>query len=103
MRKGDILKNNYAGVNNPLRYVVFLRCGSCKQGRYSHKCYDCLTYRGEIAQFFRDDKQFEVVGHMNELDDLIHALASLKEMASNENCPNCGNPMDGGDSHEKEI
>lgn len=76
--RGDIVKNNYAGESNPLRYLVYLRKGTIRQGRYSHKSFDCLGYDGKIVQFFRDDAQLEKVGHMDEFDAFLSALKSLK-------------------------
>ncbi len=78
--RGDIVKNNYAGEGNPYRYLVYLRKGTIRQGRYTSKSYDCLGYDGKIAQFFRDDVQFEKVGHMEELDAFLNALRGLKSM-----------------------
>lgn len=80
--KGDIVINNYAGEKNPFRYLVYLRKGTIRQGRYSHKTYECIGYDGKIAKFFRDDSQFEKVGHMDEFDAFLYALNALKDMES---------------------
>lgn len=82
-KKGDILKNNYAGEENPVRYVMFLKCGTIRQGRYTSKSYDCIGYDGSKVQFFRDDHQLEVVGHMDEYDAFLVALKKLKGWKEN--------------------
>ncbi len=79
-RKGDIIINIYAGAGNPNRYLMYVGKGAIRQGRYIHKSYDCITYDGKKAQFFRDDAQFEVVGHMDEFDSFMAALKRLKGM-----------------------
>lgn len=86
-KKGDILKNKFAGENNPYRYVMFLKCGTIRQGKFSNKSYDCMGYDGKKAQFFRDDNQFECVGHLKEFDIFLAELKKLK-----------GLKMDGGKS-----
>ena len=79
-RKGDIVRNMHAGAGNPNRHLMYVGKGIIRQGRYTHKSYDCIAYDGEKVQFFRDDAQFEVVGHMDEFDSFIAALKKLKSM-----------------------
>ncbi len=82
-RKGDIVRNLYAGEGNPCRYLMYFGKGTVRQGRYTHKTYDCIDYSGEKAHFIRDDAHFEVVGHMEEFDSFIAALKNLKTMGQN--------------------
>lgn len=77
-RKGDIVRNVYASEKNPNRYLMYVRKGEIRQGRYVHKTYVCINYNGEKIHFFRDDAQFEVVGHMHEFDAFMSALKRLK-------------------------
>ena len=84
-KKGDIVKNNYAGESNPFKYLMFLKCGTITHGRYRHKAYDCISYSGEKVQFFRDGNQLEIVGHMAEFDAFLVALKKLKGWAEDGN------------------
>lgn len=79
-RKGDIVKNLFAGKNNPTRFLLYMGEGTCKQGRYSHKVYNCIGYNGEKVQLFRDPPDGLVkVGHMYEYDTFMAALKSLAD------------------------
>ena len=80
-RKGDIVRNNYAGKGNPNRYLLFLGQGTIKQGNRKWKSYDCIGFNGKRVQFFHDeDNKLEKVGHMEEFDAFIKALQSLKDI-----------------------
>lgn len=85
-RKGDIVRNIYAGDGNPCKYLLFLGKCTIKQGRYSSPGYECVSYDGRKIQLFRDggsvcaDCTLEKVGHMNEFDEFIEALKRLKSM-----------------------
>ena len=79
-RKGDIVRNVFAGENNPTAHLLYLGKGTCRQGRYSHKVYDCIGYDGTKVQVFREDDPLVVVGHMREFDDFIVALRKLADM-----------------------
>ncbi len=78
--KGDIVMNIYAGKRNPQRYLLYLGKGTCRQGRYSHKVYDCIGYDGQKVQIFRESDPLVLVGHMPEFDDFMKALMRLKDM-----------------------
>ena len=78
--KGDIVMNIFAGKGNPYRYLLYLGKGTCRQGRYSHKVYDCIGYDGTKVQIFRENEPLVVVGHMTEFDDFIAALRKLASM-----------------------
>lgn len=82
--KGDIVQNIFASRNNPCRYLLYLGKGSCRQGRYSHKTYDCISYDGRKIQLFREDDPLVVIGHMKEFDDFLVALRKLKDMQKEE-------------------
>lgn len=56
-KRGDIVKNLFAGENNPYRYLLYIRKGTIRQGRYTSKSYDGIGYDGKMHQFFRDDAQ----------------------------------------------
>lgn len=77
---GDIVENIFAGKGNSNKYLVYLRKGTVKQGRYTHKTYDCINYNREKVQLFRDNEPLVFVGHMAEYDDFISALQRLKGM-----------------------
>lgn len=79
-KKGDIVQNIFAGKGNPCRYLLYLGKGTCRQGRYSHKVYDCIGYDGTKVQVFRENEPLVVVGHMKEFDDFIYALRKLASM-----------------------
>lgn len=96
-KKGDILKNGWAGDGNPYRYMTYLRAGTVRQGRYSHKVFECIGYDGGIIKQFQRDHRFEVVGHMPEFDTFMAALKRLKDMPCEDGgkptlapCPLCG-------------
>lgn len=78
-RKGDIVRNIYAGESNPTRYLLYLGKGTCKQGRYSHKAYNCMGFDGTKVQVFRQDNPLVLVGHMPEYDAFVLALKGLKD------------------------
>lgn len=78
LKRGDIIKNNHAGNVDP--YLVYLRKGTIRQGRYTHKSYDCLSSDGRKVQLFRDTADIIKVGHMEEFDAFMSALNALKSM-----------------------
>lgn len=84
IRKGDIVQNIFAGKGNPCRYLLYLGKGTCRQGRYTHKVYDCIGYDGQKVQIFRENDPLIVVCHMEEFDRFIAALRSLADMRGEE-------------------
>lgn len=78
-RKGDIVQNLFAGKNNPTRFLLYIGKGSCRQGRYSHKVYNCIGYDGSKVQLFRTPDGIAYIGHMQEFDAFMDALAALKD------------------------
>lgn len=78
-RKGDIVQNLFAGKNNPTRFLLYIGKGTCRQGRYSHKVYDCIGYDGKKVQLFRDPDGIAKVGHMDEFDAFMAALKALAD------------------------
>ena len=79
VRKGDIVLNIFAGKRNPKRFLLYIGKGTCRQGRYTHKVYDCIDYDGQKVQLFRDPDGLVNVGHMDEFDTFIAALKLLKD------------------------
>jgi len=77
--KGDIVRNIFAGKNNPTAFLLYLGKGTCRQGRYRHKVYNCIGYNGRKVQVFRANEPLVLVGHMAEFDAFI---AALKELAN---------------------
>lgn len=77
--KGDIVLNIFAGKRNPTRFLLYMGKGTCWQGRYSHKVYDCIGYDGKKVQIFRDPDGLVKVGHMGEFDAFMSALKELKD------------------------
>lgn len=84
LRKGDIVNNTYAGENNPTRYLLYIKKGTCRQGRYTHKVYDCIDYEGQKTQIMRDPDGLVKVGHMEEFDAFMAALRALKDRKDDE-------------------
>lgn len=76
-RRGDIVRNIYAGRVNPTRYLVYLGKSTITQGRYRSRGYSCITYSGEKIQLFRDNNPLRLVGHMPEFDNFMAALKAL--------------------------
>ena len=83
-RKGDIVRNVFAGKNNPTAHLLYLGKGTCRQGRYSHKVYNCIGYDGQKVQVFRENEPLVLVGHMTEFDAFMAALRSLSSMEQKE-------------------
>lgn len=79
-RKGDIIRNDWAGDNNPQKHLMFLRCGTIKQGRFSHKGYECLAHDGRKVNLYRDSDKNVLIGHMDEYDKFVLALKKLKNI-----------------------
>ena len=80
LRKGDIVRNVYAGENNPNRYLLYLGKRIIRQGRYRNNGYDCLAFDGRRVQLFQSDNPLEYVGHMDEFDAFVDALQRLREV-----------------------
>lgn len=78
-RKGDIVQNIFAGGNNPIRLLLYTGKGTCRQGRYTHKVYNCIGYDGRKVQLFRDPDCLVKIGHMDEFDKFMEALKSLAD------------------------
>lgn len=85
LRKGDIVLNIFAGKRNPTRFLLYIGKGTCRQGRYTHKVYDCIGYDGRKVQLFRDPDGLVKVGHMDEFDTFIAALKLLKDRKDGDN------------------
>ena len=81
--RGDIVRNVWAGEGNPYRYLLYLGKGTIKQGRHTHKVYNCIGYDGRKVDLFRDEPSIEKIGHMDEYDKFMTALKLLKEGAEN--------------------
>lgn len=79
LAKGDIVRNRFAGDANPRRLMVYLGKSTIRQGRYTHRGYDCLDYDGEKVQLFRENDPLVKVGHMDEYDAFMSALGRLKD------------------------
>ena len=74
LHKGDILRNDWTGEDNPLHYTMYIKRG--KSG--SQRTIDCLSYDGRIVDWVEYDNRLVVVGHLKEYDDFIKALSRLK-------------------------
>lgn len=77
--KGDIVRNRFVGDSNPQRFLLYLGKSTIRQGRYSHKGYDCIAYDGRKVQLFREGDPLIKVGHMDEYDTFVAALRRLKD------------------------
>ena len=71
LHKGDILRNDWAGENNPNRYVMYISTGE--------NIIKCLTYDGEIIGLGKHNNKLVIVGHIKEYDDFIRELRKLKD------------------------
>ena len=78
--RGDIVRNNHAGDENPLKYLLYIGKGTIRQGRYTSKSYDFIGYDGKKVQLFRNDADIEIVSHMDEFDSFLDALKRLKDI-----------------------
>lgn len=73
LNKGDILRNDWAGVNNPNKYIMYVRRGE--------NIIHCLTHEGKMIGLGKHNNKLVVVGHIKEYDDFVRALKKMKEMA----------------------
>ena len=71
LHKGDILRNDWAGKNNPHRYVMYI----CTM----ENVIKCLAYDGEIISVGKHQNKLVVVGHIKEYDNFIRALRKIKD------------------------
>lgn len=78
--KGDIVKNIYAGKNNPSKYLLYIGKCTIRQGRYKTKGYECIAYDGRKVELFRENDPLIKVGHMSEFDVFVNALSELANM-----------------------
>ena len=76
LRKGDILRNDWTGEDNPLHYTLYIKRG--KSG--SQKTIVCLSYDGRIIDWCERDNRLCVVGHLQEYDNFVNSLYRLKIM-----------------------
>lgn len=84
-RRGDIVRNVWAGDGNPYQYVMYLGKSTIRQGRYCHKVYEAIGYDGKKIHLFTDGREpgepsIVKVGHMEEYDKFMSALKQLKDM-----------------------
>ena len=79
-RKGDIIKNLWAGESNPTKCLLYIGKSSVKQGRYTEKTYRCIGFDGGIVHLLRDNARIEIIGHMDEFDRFMAELKKLKDM-----------------------
>lgn len=85
LKKGDIVQNIFAGKRNPTRFLLYIGKGTCRQGRYTSRVYDCIGYDGRKVQLFREPDGLVKVGHMDEFDKFMAALATLKDRKGDDN------------------
>lgn len=78
--RGDIVRNNHAGDENPIKHLLYIGKGTIRQGRYTNKSYDFIGYDGKKVQLFRGDADIEKIGHMDEFDAFLNSLKRLKDM-----------------------
>jgi hypothetical protein len=74
LHPGDILRNDWAGEENPHKYTMYIKRG--KVG--NQKTFDCVGFDGRIAHHGEDNNRLVVVGHLKEYDDFRTALTRLK-------------------------
>ena len=83
-KRGDIVRNVWAGSGNPYKYLMYIGKGTVKQGRYTHKVFCCIGYDGKKVNLFMDgikpgEPSIEKIGHIDEYDKFMSALKMLKE------------------------
>lgn len=78
-KKGDIVRNIYAGEHNPKRYMLYIGKCTIKQGKTKSKGYKCIDYDGRKAEIFASNDPLVKVGHMKEFDAFIKALKMMGE------------------------
>lgn len=74
LKTGDILRNDWAGEDNPRKYTMYIRRG--KLG--NQKTIDCLSADGQIVHHYESDNRLVVVGHMNSYDKFKSALSQMR-------------------------
>ena len=79
-KKGDIVKNGYAGKQNPNRYLMFVKCSVANH----MDAYDFMNHCGHKVQQLRFNEKLEKVGHIDEYDDFLYALKKLQSMGQEE-------------------
>lgn len=74
LKKGDILRNDWAGKANPQKYTMYI--GRGKVGR--NPTIDCLSFDMRIAKHSEWNNRLVVVGHLEEYDEFVKALACIR-------------------------
>lgn len=74
LKKGDILRNDWAGDVNPQKYTMYIKRGEVD----GQKTIVCLSYDGRLVHHCERDNRLSIVGHIAEYDEFIKALMKLK-------------------------
>lgn len=73
IKPGDILRNDWAGDDNPHKYTMYLgRAKACGQ-----QTFKCLAYNNSIVHHCASNNRLVVVGHLKEYDEFIDGLKNL--------------------------
>ena len=67
LKKGDIVMNIFAGKRNPTRFLLYICKGTCWQGKYSQKVYNCIGYDGKKVQLFQDPEKEALIANIKNL------------------------------------
>lgn len=78
LKPGDVVENGWAGRENPYRRLLYLRKGTIGSGMNKHKTFDFIGFDGKLVKLFEGNANLIRVGHMEEYDNLIAALRSLR-------------------------
>ncbi|MYL44616.1 hypothetical protein GLV94_03075 [Virgibacillus halodenitrificans] len=82
MKKGTIIRNHWAGSDNPTRYCIYLGCN----GRYVNVL-ELVNGKLKKGQYykstFQDKEKFEIVGQSKGFDVLKDDLKSFLEGEGN--------------------
>lgn len=76
LKPGDILRNDWAGENNPQKYTMYLKRG--KVG--NQKTIDCIAADGRMVHHCESDNRLVIVGHMDWYDKFKSALSQINEV-----------------------
>lgn len=80
LEPGDVLRNDWVGNDNPLRYTMYLKRGEER----NLKTIDCIAYDGRMVRYSELNNKLVFVGHMEWFDKLKSTLSQLNEVKWNE-------------------
>lgn len=76
LHKGDLLRNDWAGENNPQKITMYI--GRGKIG--SNETIKALSHDGRVVHHCKKDNRLVVVGHLFAYDAFVEALSRITEL-----------------------